>query len=241
MHGRLLLAAAALVSLLFVVPSAAQTPNGDAKPTAKQLTAEYDQAMQAKDWPRAIAVAGQLVEIAPISQYIGFLGGAQLRAGATDEALATYNRALSVAELEKPSSGQPIEGWKENFAFLYSGKGNALLKLRRTAEAVEAYNHAAELSAYPGLAYFNVCAVLYNYGNQSDAPKACRKSLLADPTRADAWFLLGSLLYAESKPDAKGNFAITSECREALEKYLQLAPDGPHAADVKAMLNMAAR
>jgi hypothetical protein len=29
--------------------------------------------------------------------------------------------------------------------------------------------------------------------------------------------------------------------REALEKYLALAPDGPHAADTKAMLNMVAK
>jgi hypothetical protein len=30
----------------------------------------------------------------------------------------------------------------------------------------------------------------------------------------------------------------TSETQEALEKYLALAPDGPHAADVRAMLQM---
>jgi hypothetical protein len=33
----------------------------------------------------------------------------------------------------------------------------------------------------------------------------------------------------------------TAETREALEKYLALAPDGPHAADVKAMLDMIAK
>ena len=31
------------------------------------------------------------------------------------------------------------------------------------------------------------------------------------------------------------------ETQEALEKYLELAPDGPHAADVKAMLDMLAK
>jgi hypothetical protein len=39
--------------------------------------------------------------------------------------------------------------------------------------------------------------------------------------------------------DAKGSVDVTAEARQALEKYLELAPDGPHAADVKAMLQMA--
>ena len=38
-----------------------------------------------------------------------------------------------------------------------------------------------------------------------------------------------------------GKVVATSETREALEKYLALAPDGPHAADVKAMLEMIAK
>jgi len=59
--------------------------------------------------------------------------------------------------------------------------------------------------------------------------------------RADAWFVLGSVLYVSSPTDAKGNFVIAAETRQALEKYLELAPDGAHAADVKAMLDMAAK
>jgi hypothetical protein len=51
--------------------------------------------------------------------------------------------------------------------------------------------------------------------------------------------VLGSFLFVDAKVDAQGKFVISAECRQALEKYLELAPDGPHAADVKAMLQMA--
>ncbi len=40
---------------------------------------------------------------------------------------------------------------------------------------------------------------------------------------------------------AHGKVTITEETRKALQKYLELAPDGPHAADVKAMLDMSAK
>ena len=41
--------------------------------------------------------------------------------------------------------------------------------------------------------------------------------------------------------DSNGKLVVGAECLQALEKYLKLVPDGPHAADVKAMLNMGAR
>jgi hypothetical protein len=41
--------------------------------------------------------------------------------------------------------------------------------------------------------------------------------------------------------DASGKFVISAETRQALQKYLELAPDGPHAADVKQMLDYAAK
>jgi hypothetical protein len=62
----------------------------------------------------------------------------------------------------------------------------------------------------------------------------------ADPSRANAWFVLGSDLFADAPID-NGKVAATAETREALEKYLTLTPDGPHAADVKAMLQMLAK
>src|SRR5665213_1389945 len=75
----------------------------------------------------------------------------------------------------------------------------------------------------------------------SDAAAACRKSLQADPSKADAWFILGSVLFGEATIDANGKIAISAEARHALDKYFELAPEGPHAPDVKQMLDSAAK
>ena len=169
------------------------------------------------------------------------LGNAQLFNGGAEASLATYDRALAAAQQEKPAEGQPDNAWKDGVSKIYIGKGNALLKLQRNADAIDAYNRSAELASNPGLAYFNICAVMYNIGDTQNSAAACRKCVQADPTRANAWFVLGSDLFAEAPIDSTGKVAMTAETRQALEKYLELAPDGPHAADVKAMLDMAAK
>ena len=233
--------AAALLLLLFLIPAAAQTSNGAGEQNANVLTAQYNQAMQAKEWSRAVATAQQLAALKATSLNLKLLANAQLYSGSTEDALATYSRALDAAQQEKPANDLPMVNWKDGLSQIYIGKGNALLKLHRNPEANEAYNLSAELASNAGLAYFNVCAVLYNIGNTHDSAAACRKCVQADPARANAWFILGSDLFADAPVDKNGKVVASPETREALEKYLALAPDGPHAADVKAMLEIIAK
>jgi len=253
MRRTFFVAAATLLAFLPAVPASPQTAQTGTQNTPQALKATYDHAMQAKDWTAAITAAQQLVDANATSANLYLLANAQLYAttgqsdtGPMETALATYDRALAAAEQEKPAPGQPDQAqpdqaWKDRVAQIYIGKGNALLKLKRTTEAIDNYNHAAELSSNPGKAYFNVCAVMYNNGDTTGAVAACRKAAAADPTRADTWFVLGSVLFVDAKPDAQGKFVISAECRQALQKYLELAPDGPHASDTKAMLDMAAK
>jgi tetratricopeptide (TPR) repeat protein len=233
--------AAALLPLLFIAPVFPQTAAGAGEQAPDALTVSYNQAMQAKDWPHALSAAQQLVSQHATSQNLKLLANAQLYSGSASEALDTYDRALAVAAQEKPAGDQPADKWKDAVAQIHVGRGNALLKLHRTSEALEAYNRGAELAANPARAYFNLCAVLYNIGDTQNAPAACRKCLQADPAKADAWFILGSVLFADAPVSAPGKVTSSPEMREALEKYLALAPDGPHAADVKAMLDMLAK
>jgi tetratricopeptide (TPR) repeat protein len=235
-----LLAAAGLL-FLFALPAAAQASPSASAQNAEALTAAYNQAVQTKDWPVALAAAQQLVSLKATSQNLTFLGTAQLYSGSSDAALATYDRAIATAEQEKPADGQALVIWKDGLSRIYIGRGNALLKLKRNAEAVDNYNRSAEFSSNPGLAYYNVCAVLYNMGHTKDSAAACRKCVRADPSRANAWFILGSDLFADLPVTAQGKVQASPETREALEKYLELAPDGPHAADTKAMLDMIAK
>jgi tetratricopeptide (TPR) repeat protein len=263
MHRTLLMAALTLLAFPVAVPASLQSAQTGAQSTPQALKATYDQAMQARDWPAALAAAQQLVGGNATSANLLLLGNAQLYAttgtndtGAMEAALATYDRALAAAQQEKPAPGQPDQAqpnqalpnqaqpdqaWKDGMAMIYTAKGNALLKLKRDTEAIDNYNHAAELSSTPGKAYFNVCATAYNTGDGNSAVTACRKSVQADPTLADAWFVLGSSLFAGASADASGKFVISTECRQALEKYLELAPNGSHAADTKQMLDFAAK
>ncbi len=61
-----------------------------------------------------------------------------------------------------------------------------------------AYNKAAALSPNPVVAYFNICATLYNIGQPAaKTVAACVKAIAADPKKADAYFVKGSSLYGE--------------------------------------------
>jgi tetratricopeptide (TPR) repeat protein len=248
MRRTFFVAAATLSAFLLTVPMSPQAAPTGAPNTPQKLKATYDHAMLAKDWPAAVAAAQQLVDANATSTNLYLLGNAQLYAttGQSDAApleacLATYDRALAAAQQEKPAQGQPDQVWKDDVAKIYIGRGNALLKLKRTPEAIDNYNQAAELSSTPGKAYFNICAVLYNTGDTENGPAACRKATAADPTNANAWFVLASLLFANAPIDANKKVAITGEGLQALKKYLELAPDGPHASDTKAMLDMCAK
>jgi hypothetical protein len=78
--------------------------------------------------------------------------------------------------------------------------------------------------------------VLANLHDVQRALPACDKAIAADPHRADAYFIKGSLLMGESSKDAAGKTVAPAGAAEALHKYLELAPTGPHASDVRQML-----
>ena len=73
-------------------------------------------------------------------------------------------------------------------------QGNAYLKLRKNKEAVDAYTKAASYDPNPATAYWNLCATQYNTGNVDGALDACNKAIVADPGKADAYFIKGVLL-----------------------------------------------
>lgn len=89
----------------------------------------------------------------------------------------------------------------------------------------------------PAVSYFNSCALLYNVGKMDEAIAACDKAIALDPSKADAYFIKASALFGNSKIGSDGKFLAPPGTVEALNKYLELAPNGPHAQDVHAMLD----
>lgn len=209
---------------------------------ANALIVQINAAMDGKQWQQAEDLLKQLIPNYPTAwRYQQTLGNAQLNLGQYDDAVQTYESAirLAQAELNAKLPGADPQSTKTAIAQMLTGEGNAYLKQKKNDLAIAEYTKAAEISPNPGLAYFNICAVQYNTGNTDGALAACNKAIAIDPNRADAYFIIGSLLFANSTMDSKGKFVPPPGAIEALEKYLQLAPNGAHVADVKEMLDAA--
>ena len=204
------------------------------------LIQQANSAVAAKNWQDAVDPLQQLIAIDPNNwQFYSGLGDAQFYLGRLDQAVETYQKGIQAADSNAadPHAPSPDPAKKKaGVGHMLTQEGNAYLKLHKNKEAVESYTKAAAMDPNPALAYFNLCATQYNTGNVEGALEACDKALAADPGKADAYFIKGSLLIAESKTDANGKVTAPPGTAEALNKYLELAPDGPHAQDVKEML-----
>jgi tetratricopeptide (TPR) repeat protein len=203
------------------------------------LIQQLNPALQAKNWAVAEPLLTQLVGMNPTNwEYQQALGNAQLNLGKFDEAVATFEKAIPLAEnaaAAKDPKADPAKA-KAAVAGMLNNEGAAYTKLKQPQKAVEAYTKAAAMDPNPGTAYFNLCATQYNSGNTQGALAACDKAIAADPNRADAYYIKGSLMMADSKQDKDGKLTAPPGTAEALNKYLELSPDGPHANDVKQML-----
>jgi tetratricopeptide (TPR) repeat protein len=200
------------------------------------IITQVNAAMQAKNYEEAAAGLKQLIQSEPNHyEYYNGLGTAQLNLGQYDDAIQTLEKGIQLAQNPDPKD-DPAKA-KASLGQMLTNEGNAYLKLKKNNEAVAAYEKAASLDPNPGIAYFNICATQYNTGNMEGAAAACDKAIAADPTKADAYFIKGSSMYGSGKLDKEGKYVPPPGTAEALNKYLELAPNGAHAADVKAMLD----
>ena len=160
------------------------------------------------------------------------------------EAAATdYRKAAEMRQktLDAAPSPKPPDSVKL-LAQLYNNLGKAEAQLGKTDDAVKAYNQAAQLDpAGAGMYYFNLGAILTNANttNNSDMRKAAveafDKAIVADPARADAYYWKGTNLIGAATLQGDKMVAPPGTA-EAFQKYLELAPTGPHAEEAKAML-----
>jgi tetratricopeptide (TPR) repeat protein len=193
------------------------------------LLAKAQAALDAKQWPDAEAALKQLSASEPRWEYSEALGAAQMNQGHYADSLESYQRAIDLAG--KNASPAAI-------AQMYTTIGNANLKLKKNDAAISAYNKAAALDPNPAVAYFNLCATMFNMGQPAAKTVAvCDKAIAADPKKADAYFVKGSSLYGEGAVDKSNKYIVPPGAVAALKQYLVLAPDGPHVQDVKAMLD----
>ncbi len=209
----------------------AKAQNAEALAENKLIT-QVTQAENAHDWAGAETALKQLTAMDPNRwQYQQALGDVEFHEGKYQEAVASYETALSQAVKDK------LKSTRQAMATMYTNQGNAYLKLHKEDEALAAYSKAASLSDNPATAYFNLCATYYNSGKMDQALAACDKAIAADPKKADTYFIKGSVLVGNSTVDAAGKTVAPAGAVEALQMYLKLEPTGPHATDVQQMLD----
>ncbi len=153
------------------------------------------------------------------------------KTGEFDAAATSYQKAADTNTASK----------KPNPAFAgaaYNGLGQAYGKENKPKEASDAYDKAAQAEpAKAGMYYFNEAVTAQNAGSSDAAAAAADKAIAADPTKADAYYIKGQALIGKSTVDNKsGKIIPPPGCIEAYSKYLDLAPTGRFAPDVKAIM-----
>src|SRR6266481_651993 len=212
------------------------------------LIVKYQSARQAQNFKEAEEALKQLLAAVPGTsrwEFYQALGETQVKAGDFQDATQTFEKGIQVAQQfvsgslppdPKVPSADPAKA-KTGIGQMLTSEGNAWFNLKNPDKAAELYGKAAEMSPTPAVAYYNLCAIQFNHDNLTAAAAACEKSIAADPSMANPWFIKGSVLYKGGKTE-NGKYVATQGTAEALNKYLELAPNGEHAAEAKTLLQI---
>ena len=146
------------------------------------------------------------------------------------DAAASYQKAIDL-------SVPPAKVVPENVANYYLNLGQADSRSGKLQEAGAAYETAAKTApSIAPSAYYNESVVFYTASKMPEANAAADKAIAADPKRADPYYIKGQALIPGATTDKSGKFVLPPGCLESYQEYLELAPDGAHAAEVKELL-----
>ena len=158
------------------------------------------------------------------------LGQAQVGLKKYDEAETTYKKVLELEATAKKPNPQ-VQGLAD------SGLGEIYARTSKVPEANAAYDAAAKVNPTQAGFYLKNEAVIFFQMNNADAQAAAAdEAILADPTQPMLYYLKGQGLIVKATVDAAGKYVLPPGCAEAYQKYLELAPTGPYAGEVKGIL-----
>ena len=190
-------------------------------------------ALKAKDYDAALTQLQAAADADPTQHVVlaqmgeAYNGKASQAAGPEkkqwfEKAAESYEKAIAI---------------KADDASYHNNYALALVNVGKVPEGQAELVKAASLDpTNAGRYYFNLGAVLVNMNNIKEAAEAFRKATEADPNFADAYYQLGITLTGMASVDSSGKIAPAPGTQEALQKYLELAPDGPNAAAAKSLL-----
>ena len=159
------------------------------------------------------------------------LGQGQIGLKKYDEAETTFKKVLELeAASKKPSIS--IQGLAD------SGLGEIYARTGKIQQASDSYDAAAKVNPTMGGFYLKNEAVIFFQTNQPDAQVAAAdKAIALDPNQPVLYYLKGNGLVGKTTMDDKTKKLVPPPgCLEAYQKYLQLAPEGLYAGEVKGIL-----
>ena len=205
------------------------------------------------DYAQAITLYKQATDLVPdqpgvwYSLGVAYLNSARTQTDAsqrTEQNTQAYNNLQKAVDMSKSAAQTP--GAKppdnHNLAVYYDNLGAAAARVGKLDEAQNDYQQAATVDPANAATYnFNLGVTLYNSAldenGRKKAAEAFDKVIAADPNKADAYYLKGADLFAMVTPTADGKMTAPAGTTEALQKYLELQPNGTHAAEAKGMLD----
>jgi tetratricopeptide (TPR) repeat protein len=207
-----------------------------------EFIGQYQAAAQAQNWPDAEKALQQLLALLPDTtrwEFYKALGDTQGRNNELPDAIQTYDKGIRIAVAivagkapADPRNPNPDPAKaKAGIGQMLVAEGNVYVKLQQPEMATPLFQQATLDNPNPGLAYYNLCAVEFNANKMQEAVSACSKSIASDPARADAWFFKGAALYKEGPTSTTKGDTVA-----ALNKYLELDPQGQHVSEAKSML-----
>jgi tetratricopeptide (TPR) repeat protein len=159
------------------------------------------------------------------------LGIAQLGLKKYDDASNDMKKTLDLANADKKPIPELIGG-------AHAAIGEIFARTAKPDDAAAAYEEAVKANP-PKTAfyYYNEAVVFSQVGNTEAQGIAADKAITADPKNPIPYYLKGQALIPKATEDPKTHkIVLPPGCAEAYEKYLDLAPTGQFANDVKEIL-----
>jgi len=159
------------------------------------------------------------------------LGQAEVGLKKFDDAEVAYKKVLELEASAKKQNPQAQGAANAGLGEIYARTG-------KVPEANAAYAAAAKANPAGAATYLkNQAVIFFQMGNGEAQVAAADMAIAADPTQPLPYYLKGQGLIQKATIDsATGKMVLPAGCAEAYQKYLELAPTGTYAAEVKAIL-----
>jgi len=186
----------------------------------------------AKKYDESVTLMQQATTMKPDAAVLWLeLGIAQTGLKKYDDAAVSLKKALDLDTASKKPN--PEVQAADNNAL-----GEVYANTNKITDATAAYDAAAKLQpANASMFYTNETIVLSRAGQTDATIAAADKAIAADPKKPIPYYLKGQALISKATVDPKTQKIVAPPgTADAYNKYLELAPDGPMAAEAKSIL-----